>query len=79
MAKAKAMVRFDICSLACDDCAAKIKLSTTEFPLAVEILIPSNPPLRLIVPDTPDAKAKFDNYIDYLKIQAKKLAQEDSD
>ena len=79
MAKAKVMVRFDIRTLACDDCAAKIKLSATEFPLAVEILIPSNPPVRLIVQDTPDAKAKFDNYIDDLKIQAKKWTQEDSD
>ena len=77
MERAKTLISFDIRSLACDDCASEIKLKASAFPIALQIFIPYNPPARVIVPDGPHAKTRFDDYIDELQVKAKLWDTED--
>ena len=78
MSAAKQMISFDLVDMACDDCAAQVKLEATTFPLMVQVNIPHNPPIRFKVPDGPNAKASFDDYIDECMVKAKKWAEEDA-
>ena len=75
--RAKTLISFDIRSLACDDCASEIKLKASAFPIALQIFIPDNHPVRVIVPDGPHAKTRFDDYIDELQVKAKLWDTED--
>ena len=72
------VISFDFVDMVCDDSATQVKLKATTFPLMVQVNMPCNPPVRFKVPDGPNAKASFDDYIDECKVKAKKWATDDA-
>ena len=72
------VICFDLVNMACDDCAAQVKLKATTFPLMLQVNIPFNTPVRFKIPGGPDAKANVDDFIDWCKVKATKWAEEDA-
>ena len=72
------VICFDLMSMVCDDCAAEVKRKATTFPIMLQVNIPYNPSVRFKIHDGPDAKARFDEFVDECMVKAKKWAEEDN-